>query len=203
MFVSCVISVAGKIWIATGGSGMFIYKVHTHTPVASWGEGKEREVFTLLHVKKARTVLALTHEGIYVFDANNTVTSESAKLQHDLFIPMSGLVQYNEGVVIPDWGNINEPEIWLCSRSGHGISILHHKKLIVMDEIYTADKARVVRHMQPMLVNGQSYLAIANRHLIECWDVKKREMKIEIDIVEHCIEFHESQSKCNQKQCTQ
>lgn len=134
---------------------------------------------------------------MYAFDTDISI-SESALIEHQIFIPKSGPLDVNEGVVVPVAGNIREPEVWVCSRTGHRLTILHPKKFSIIDEVHTGeleDKARVVRHMHTMLANGQSFLVIANRHLIERWDVELRQKKDEFDMIVHYKEFYGDDSK--------
>ena len=129
-----------------------------------------------------------------VFDTN---IGKATSFQPRLHIPNTGQLEFNEGVVIPKAGNIEEPEVWVCCRSGHGYSILHHEKFCVVHEVSTGEpqEARVVRNMQTMLVNGRSRLAIANRHLVEVWDVKERQKRDDYDTSVHCREFYGDHSK--------
>ena len=188
------------MWIGTAGSGLFVYRIHTHKPVATWGEEIKLEIFTLLHIRKTASILVLTHDGILIFDSDiHPGTEEVYQLEPRQTIEKNGPIDINQGVVIPAAGNVEEPEIWLCSRSGRGFSVLHHEKCTFIAEVYYSDKpedkARVVRHMQPILVDGRSCLAVANRHLIERWDVKLRQKKDEFDMIAHCVEFFGNQSK--------
>ena len=199
LYVSSISTIGGNIWITTIGAGLYIYKVHTHNPIASWGLEQKCQIFKLLHIKKTNSVLVLAHEGMYAFDAVIR-TPLAEPFQHKLYIPKSGMLEYNEGVVIPAGGNLNEPEIWVCCRTGHGYSILHYETFDVVDEISTGEvihKARVVRQMQTIMMNGRRYLAVANRHLIENWDVREREKRGEFDIAVYCSEFCGDQSKFN------
>ena len=188
------------MWIGTAGSGLFVYRIHTYKPVASWGKESSLEIFTLLHVRKTASILALTHDGILVFDSNIGIGLEEVRtVAPRQTIERSGPLDINQGVVIPATGNVEDPEIWVCSSSGRGFSILHNEKFNIVTEVYhsdgTEDKGRMVRHMQPVLVDGRSCLAVADRHLIERWDVKLREKKDQFDMMTHCVEFFGSQSE--------
>jgi hypothetical protein len=189
------------VWIGTAGLGLFIYRIHTHKPVASWGKESKLEIFTLLHVRKTASILALTHDGIFVFDSNLSYTGMEAVciLEPRQTIERSGPLDINQGVVIPATGNIDDPEIWVCSSSGREFTILHNEKYSTIAEVYYSDgpeeKGRMVRHMQPILADGRSYLAVADRHMIERWDVKLRQKKDQFDMMTHCVEFFGSQSK--------
>ncbi len=186
------------MWIGTAGSGLFVYRIHTHKPVASWGKELSLEIFTLLHIRKTASILALTHDGIFVFDSG---MEETCVLEPRLKIEKNGRLDISLGVVIPATGNIEDPEIWVCSGSGRGFSILHNEKFSIIAEVCYSDgpvdKGRMVRHMQPILVDGRSCLAVADRHLIERWDVKLRQKKDQFDMMTHCADFFGSQSKFN------
>ena len=189
------------MWIGTGGSGLFVYRIHTHKPVASWGRESNLEIFTFLHVRKTASILALTHDGIFIFDNNiGTAGMETpCILEPRQTIERSGPLDINHGIVIPATANIEDPEIWVCSSSGRGFTILHNEKYSTIAEVYSSDgseeKGRMVRQMQPILVDGRSFLAVADRHLIERWDVKLRQKKDQFDMMTHCTEFFGSQSK--------
>ena len=200
VYVSSIITVGSSVWIGTAGSGLFVYRIHTHKPFASWGKESNLEIFTLLHVRKTASILALTHDGILVFDSDIGIgMAVVCLLEPRKTIERTGPLDINQGVVIPTTGNIEDPEIWVCSTSGHGFTILDSEKFSTVAEVYYSDeaedKARMVRHMQPILVDGRSYLAVADRHLIERWDVKLRRKKDQFDMMTHCGEFFPNQSK--------
>ena len=193
-----MVDINGCVWIGTAGLGLYVYRDHTNKPIGSWGVDRKCEIYTLLHISKTGFVLALTHEGMYTFDTS-TGMSDSALLEHATFIPKDGVLDINEGVVIPETGSMREPEIWACARMGHGFSILHYEKLCVVDQVYTGDledKGRIVRHMQPVTVNGRSYLAVANRHIVECWDVIQRQKNSDFDVTIHCKGYCGGDSEC-------
>lgn len=184
------------MWIGTAGSGLFVYRIHTHKPVGSWGRESDLEVFTLLHIRKTASILALTHDGIFVFDSR---VEEDCILEPRQKVDKTGPLDVNLGVVIPATGNVEDPEIWVCSSSGRGFSILHNEKFNIVAEVYYSDgpvdQGRKVRDMQPILVDGRSCLAVANRHFIERWDVELRERKGQFNMMTHCADFFGSQSK--------
>ena len=194
IYISSVVAVGSHVWIGTAGLGLFVYWVQTQKSIASWGQERKCEIFILLHIKKTNSVLALTHEGMFVFD---THISRAASLQYRLHIPRMGRLEFNEGAVIPVAGNIDEPEVWVCRRSSHGFFILHHEKFDMIEEVQTSEsqEGRVVRNIQTMLVNAQSYLAVANRHLVEIWDVKQRKKRNDYDMLFYCKEFYGDQSE--------
>ena len=186
---------------------MFVYRIHTHKPVASWGRESNLEIFTLLHVRKTASILALTHDGIFIFDSNIGTAGPGMEspciLKPRQTVERSGPLDINHGVVIPATANIEDPEIWVCSTSGRGFTILHNEKYSTIAEVDYSDgseeKGRMVRQMQPILVDGRSFLAVADRHLIERWDVKLQQKKDQFDMMTHCAEFFGSQSKFSHK----
>lgn len=197
--MSSVKVICGYVWICTIGYGIHVYDTNNiQDPYASWGQDDKQQVYTLLYVKETGSILVLTQKGMYAFDSDLGSSDYSVILEPRVSIPKEGTVDLNEGVVIPPASNITSTEVWVCSQTRHGFCLLHPRDFHVLEQIDThevEDKARKVRHMQPMLVNELSFLAVANRHFIERWDVENR-MKIDqFDMMTHCNEFYGNQGK--------
>lgn len=165
-------------------------------PYASWGQDSEQMIYTLLHVKGTSSVLALTLKGMYAFNSN---LDDSAILEPRVSVPNHEVNNVlSEGIIIPKAGNVSVIEVWACSQTVYGFTILDPKEFNILEEttkLSVKDNARKVQHMQPIMVNGRSFLAVANQHFIEHWDIEYRQKVCEYNMMIHCKEYYGDQSK--------
>ena len=191
--------ISGYVWICTVGNGVHVYNTsNINDPFASWGQDEKQQVFTLLYVEESSSILALARKGMYVFDSDLGSSDYTIVLEPRHSVLNEDEVFPIEGVVIPPVRNVKTTEIWVCSQTGRGFNILHPRSFHVVERIsnyQSEDRTRKIRHLQPMVVNDLSYLAIGNRHVIERWDVENRLKIDEFDMMDYCKAFYGDQSK--------
>ncbi len=173
------VSVVDKnVWICTAGAGLWVYNVATRQPIASWGEDDKQQIYTLLNVTDASTVLALTHKGMYTFDSDlGPCSPDYGTLYPTRCIPRSSGRELNEGIVIPSGANLTDTEVWVCSQTALHFYILD-SSFNVAREISPPTQEGVghkVRHMTTTVLSGRRVLLVADRHIILYWDVANRE----------------------------
>ena len=187
------------MWVCSVGNGIHVYNTNNiEVPYASWGQDDKQQVYTLLYVEETDSVLALARTGMYAFNSNLGNPDYSIILEPRDSFTSDGEIFPIEGVVIPPAGNVKSTEVWVCSQTGHSFNILHPETFRVQERIDTThleNQVRKVRHLQPIVVNELSFLAVANRHLIERWDVENRLKIDEFDVMTHCKEFYDDQRK--------
>ena len=139
---------------------------------------------------------------MYAFDSDLGSPDYAVILEPRVSVRSDETNNLIEGVVIPPSRNLRSTEVWVCSQSGRGFTLLHPRNFNVIEQTLThndekEDRSRRVRHLQPMMVDDLSFLAVANQHVIERWDVENRVKIDEFDVMDYCKEFYEDQSKCN------
>ena len=196
--------ICGYVWICTIGNGIHVYSTSdVQEPYASWGQDNKQQVYTLLHVEETGSVLALTRSGMYAFDSDLGSPDYAVILEPRVSVNSDEINNLIEGVVIPPSRNLRSTEVWVCSQSGRGFTLLHPRNFNVVERTLTdgddekEDRSRRVRHLQPMMVDDLSFLAVASQHVIERWDVENRLKIDEFDVMDYCKEFYEDQSKYN------
>ena len=192
--------ICGYVWICTIGSGIHVYCTNNiQEPYASWGQEDRQQVYTLLHIEETGTILALTRAGMYAFDSDLGSPDYALVLEPRTSVTSDETNDLIEGVVVPPSRNLRSTEVWVCSQSGQGFTLLHPRNLSIVERTLaqdeTADRSRRVRHLQPMMVDDLSFLAVANQHVIERWDVENRLKIDEFDVMDYCKEFYEDQSE--------
>ena len=155
------------------GCGLWVYDPASRQPVAVWGETERRKVFQLISLENS--VLALTHSGMYLFPALLSDSSSTVQvLVPSHHCPRSGL-DNNVGVYIPQSGNLPAAEAWVCAQTGHWFQILSPTDISTKEEVETRpSQGRKIRHMQPVVVQDKCYLFVANKHIIQKWEVVSR-----------------------------
>ena len=198
-YISCVKVICGYVWICTIGNGIHIYNTNNiQEPYASWGQDDKQQVYTLLHIEETGSVLALTRTGMYGFDSDLGSPDYSLVLEPRVSLTNSETNYLIEGVVIPPANNLKSTEVWVCSQMGHGFTLLHPRNFGIVEQTDThdaEDHSRRVRHLQPMVVDDLSFLAVANQHVIERWDVENRLKIDEYDMMDYCKELYGDQSE--------
>lgn len=185
----------GNIWICTVGSGLHVFSTN-FKHIASWG----MEVYTVLYVKESESVIALTPQGLFVFNSDIICAYRPGVL-----VPKASI--YNEtgsltltmGVVIQDIGTHGrtKTEVWLCSRREPVFKILHPPDFQTMDSVYCDKECpRIVRLMQTIEVKDKLALIVANLNIIELWDVEQRQIKETFNVMEPCKELYHNGDKC-------
>lgn len=192
--------ICGYVWICTVGNGIHVYSTSDiQEPYASWGQEDKQQVCTLLHIEETGSVLALTRTGMYTFDSDLGSPDYAVVLEPRISVNSDETNDLIEGVVIPPSRNLMSTEVWVCSQSGQGFTLLHPRNFSVMERTLThnetEDRSRRVRHLQPMMVDDLSFLAVANQHTIERWDVENRLKIDEFDMMDYCKEFYGDQGK--------
>ena len=140
---------------------------------------------------------------MYAFDSDMGSPDYAVILEPRVSVNSDEINNLIEGVVIPPSRNLRSTEVWVCSQSGRGFTLLHPRNFNVVERTLTdddderEDRSRRVRHLQPMMVDDLSFLAVANQHVIERWDVENRLKIDEFDVMDYCKEFYEDQSKYN------
>ena len=199
-YISCVKVVCGYVWICTVGNGIHVYNTNDiQEPYGSWGQEDKQQVYSLLHVEETGSVLALTRTGMYGFDSDLGSPDYSVVFEPRVSVNCDETSNLIEGVVIPPSRNVKSTEVWVCSQIGQGFTLLHPRNFDVMERTLPPnqkeERIRRVRHLQPMIVDDLSFLAVANQHTIERWDVENRLKIDEHDLMDYCKEFYGDQSK--------
>ena len=135
---------------------------------------------------------------MYIFDSDLGLSDYTIVLEPRDSILNEDDIFPIEGVVIPPVRNMKTTEVWVCSQTGRGFNVLNPQTFKVVERIpmyQPEDRARKIRHLQPIVVNDLSYLAIANRHMIERWDVENRLKIDEFNVMDYCRAFYGEQSK--------
>ena len=199
-YISNIKVIGGHVWICTVGAGLFVYNADRRQLVAFWGEDEKQQIYTLLYVEETSAVLALTHKGMYAFSSDIGNPNYEILVPY-VNIPKSGSRDINEGVVIPCVANMGCTEVWVCSQGGIGFQILNLHHFTLVEEVYSGERdqsslsGRKIRHMYPMIMNDRSSLAVANRHVVECWDVELRKKKTEFNCMEYCKNIYGDRSE--------
>ncbi len=191
-YVSSICTACGCVWVSTVGSGIFVYSPSTKAPVAVWGQQEKQKIFTLLYIEESYTMLALTLKGIVVFEANTQWESTNVS-SCSILVPTHSFSLTGEtinlGAVIPPGPDMDSSEIWLCSQNGHTFSILDAEKFGTKEKAAMFDRAdggHKFRHLQPVVLDGRSFLVATDRYLVQKWDVLSRQRLEQFNCHEHC-----------------
>ena len=214
-YVSCIAVIAGRIWIATVGRGLFVYNASTFKYEVSWGDHDKQQVYQLLSVEEMASVLALTTNGIFSFESEISKARlfDNLEAQNHQDEDCGGLT-INAGVVIPPAANIRKSEAWVCSHSERRLFVIDPCTLSILTEIEYTEKQlstlRVdvqkegslrprqsryqkknyfrtnIKDLRVIQVNNSMKLGMADNWLILLWDVKNRELESVFDCREYC-----------------
>ena len=172
------------MWVSSVSSGLWVYDPTSKQPVAMWGETEKRTVFQLISVEDTFSVLALTRSGLYLFSTATLCEYSTSAVQVLVPVhhcPCSGQ-DINQGVYVPRSGNLTVPELWVCPQNGHYFQVLSPADLTLKEKVeMPASEGKKIRHMQPMVVQEETCLFVADRHLLQKWDVLGRQRVVEVD----------------------
>ncbi len=142
----------------------------------------------LLFVEESYNILALTQKGIFVFEANiswdnpSMASCDVLSPTHSFPPTSKGL---NLGVVIPPGQGMDSSEIWVCSQTGSKFFILDPGNFAIKEEVPMLDSrdsgGHKFRHMEPLVIAGVNCLVVADRHIVNKWDVKSRRRRQQFD----------------------
>lgn len=198
MCVAC-----SNIWVSTVGSGLWVFDPTSKQPIAMWGDVEKQKIFNLLHVEDTYSILALTQKGMYSFSSLLTQVDPTDLQACEVLTPTHSYPRcgndINEGAVIPADGNLDRCEVWVCSQIGHEFQVLHPENFSILEEVPILNdgdhQGRKIRHICPFLLEGQSTLAVADRHFVHRWDVKARKKKDTFDCLQVCKDLYGEHSK--------
>lgn len=141
--------------------------------LAVWGETEGRKIFQLIVLNDS--VLALTHSGVYLFPSQlSEYTSTVQVLVPSHHCPHSGS-DHNVGVYIPRSGNLPNAEVWACPQGVPLFQVFSPEDITVKEEVVVPPSlGRKIRHLESTVVQGKSYLFVADRHILQKWEVASR-----------------------------
>ena len=195
-YISSVCVACGNIWVSTVGAGLRVYDPVSKQLIAVWGEQEKHQMYLLLHVEETFSILALTHKGMFVFDTDlpTSMSCDVLTPTHSFPRPEGPRNTMNEGAVIPPVANLDSSQVWVCSQAGEVLKILHAKNFKLVEEVPIPEDenshGRKIRHMEPLTVAGRCFLAFADQHVVQKWDVEDRR-KIDVyDCCDACMDIY-------------
>lgn len=172
------------IWIATIGSGIYVYSTRTFNCHSSWGVSNKENVFNLLYIEDMSLIVALTITGIYSF---STVIKgdfhylEPSNYLKEKISPLS----INVGICIPCELNINSSEVWVCSHTRCEFFVIEPSTLTIIEASIGSMSERSdqmsinhnILHLEIMKISGRMKLAVADNWILHLWDIERREIE--------------------------
>lgn len=192
------------------GQGIFVYDANTFSYEVSWGDRDNQQVYSLLNVEETGSVLALSTDGIFSFEAEISKSRlfDNLEVQNYQNEDFGGLA-INAGVVVPQAANLKRSEVWVCSHAERRLFILNPYTLSIVKEIEYTERELVslrqgredgfrpresryayfltsIKDLRAVQVNNRMKLGVADNWLLLLWDVEKRKLERVFDCREYC-----------------